>query len=824
MLVTIDKNPSHPINMRKWANSRYAYLLICFFAIILSGCVTLSDPESSQIHNLDVVAVVTPTQYIGQSFISRRPNMNGLILWIKPNAINETITFELFNSTRDKEPRYRRHISAQEITPDGNIEIPLTGISNPPHQAFYIRLGTDKGEVEVLGRNEDSYPEGRAYINNQPVEGDIAFRTSYDYDISLIIQDILGTKKHFGTIAPIIILLLLPGWFLLRLLGVDQNIEFSEKVALSVGLSLALVPLLMLWTSTLKLRWSTPAVWVVGGIGLFLMILRVSRWVYRNQKSGNWFKDKHTLSFNILLTVVFGFALFVRLAMVRDLVAPPWVDSVHHGLITRLILENGAYPETYTPYLPEEAIIYHNGYHSILASFIWLSGLDIPDAMLLLGQILNAVSIFSVYLFTITLTKNRYAGLFAALIAGFMTPMPTYFTSWGRYTHLAGLLILPAGLRSIKHNLVEKKSNPFLLISIIVIAGLSLVHYRVLIFLILLTTSLIFFRHNSEELPTHNGLVRSIFRLIFAGFGGLLLVLPWWLPRIQNMIIPTVKDLGAESVPAFHDFAWGILTSAFGFQAMAFAGLGVLLGMIRRKKFVYALVLWIGLMFGVANFSALGIPLPTYINNTSVEISLYMPISVLGGYAIYQVMNAWQISLPVRRGLALRRIFVFGICILSLLAVKQLLPILNPVTFLFRQADDEAITWVGNNLPPEETILINPTDWGYGLYMGSDGGYWISALTEHATIPPPVLYGFGEQEYVEDINQGIRDFMATKEDIPKLWDLMLSKDIKYIYLGSRGGVFSTNSLSDSERFRNLYNKNGVQIFEALEDEISNKTD
>jgi hypothetical protein len=53
---------------------------------------------------------------------------------------------------------------------------------------------------------------------------------------------------------------------------------------------------------------------------------------------------------------------------------------------------------------------------------------------------------------------------------------------------------------------------------------------------------------------------------------------------------------------------------------------------------------------------------------------------------------------------------------------------------------------------------------------------------------------------------------------------MLSKDIKYIYLGSRGGVFSTNSLSDSERFRNLYNKNGVQIFEALEDEISNKTD
>ena len=143
---------------------------------------------------------------------------------------------------------------------------------------------------------------------------------------------------------------------------------------------------------------------------------------------------------------IFLLSLGVRLVMARDLSAPAWVNSIHHATITRLILEQGGFPSTYAPYIEIDAAEYHAGFHSTLAVFQWLSGLETPEAMLLLGQVLNALIVFAVYLLAVTLTRQRTAGLAAAAVAGLFTPMPAYYTSWGRYTQLAGLLILPAGL------------------------------------------------------------------------------------------------------------------------------------------------------------------------------------------------------------------------------------------------------------------------------------------------------------------------------------------------------------------------------------------
>ena len=63
--------------------------------------------------------------------------------------------------------------------------------------------------------------------------------------------------------------------------------------------------------------------------------------------------------------------------------------------------------------------------------------------MLILGQVLNALMIFPVYLLTNKLVKDKTAGIVAAFIIGLITVMPAYYTSWGRYTQLAGLLVLP---------------------------------------------------------------------------------------------------------------------------------------------------------------------------------------------------------------------------------------------------------------------------------------------------------------------------------------------------------------------------------------------
>ncbi len=181
------------------------------------------------------------------------------------------------------------------------------------------------------------------------------------------------------------------------------------------------------------------------------MLLALARLRKRRLSPDSWRIDPYALG----LVGVFVCALAVRLIMVRDLSAPPWVDSVHHGMITRLILEGGKLPESYAPFLNIDTAQYHSGFHSVLAMFTWLSGLDIAAAMLLFGQILNALSIFAVYAFTKILTRDQRAGLIAAGITAFLTPMPAYLNQLGSLHAIDGI-INPACCPGVLHPTVER--------------------------------------------------------------------------------------------------------------------------------------------------------------------------------------------------------------------------------------------------------------------------------------------------------------------------------------------------------------------------------
>jgi hypothetical protein len=128
------------------------------------------------------------------------------------------------------------------------------------------------------------------------------------------------------------------------------------------------------------------------------------------------------------------------------------------------------------------------------------------------------------------------------------------------------------------------------------------------------------------------------------------------------------------------------------------------------------------------------------------------------------------------------------------------------------------MTWISENIPTEETILINPEGWGYGLYIGHDGGYWIAPLTGRRTIPPPVLYGLGPPEYINQINETIEEVIASSGDPQRLWELLGEQDIQYIYIGGRGGVLSASQLNESPLFEALFTRQGVWVFEALPEE------
>ena len=469
------KNPSNKVTGK---NFFAVALLLATFA--LTSCVTLPDPETTQDFSTHVVATVEAEQTVGQTFISRRARLNGIDLWFKPSE-SALLTVELYQSHQDHLPLYSGVIRAKE----GRTRIPIPVQEGPPGQTYYLKLSTDQGVVNIYGRNEDNYIHGEAFINNQPILADLAFQVTYEYTFSAVLTDFTTLFSRWQWFLPLVIMLLLPGWLILDFTGWKENFDIGERLAMALGLSLAIVPLLMVWTSFIGIQWGRITVWVVV---IILVAIQTTRWTQPSQKPR---PDKNTpdngiipepedkldeghpssisnlskfsspafgnhLS-NFLLICIFGFALLLRFAMVRDLAAPAWVDSIHHGLITRLILEQGGLPESFSPFIPPGAESYHSGFHSNLATYVWLTDLEIHTAMQFFGQVLNALMVFPIYLLTKKITGSRPAGLSAALVVTAFTLMPVYYASWGRYTHLTGLLVLPAAFVSATQLL--KSSN-----------------------------------------------------------------------------------------------------------------------------------------------------------------------------------------------------------------------------------------------------------------------------------------------------------------------------------------------------------------------------
>ncbi len=795
----------------------------------------MADPETFQDYNSDAVVTLDARTILGQSFVSRRPDLTSITIWLtrvgnsagmpQPAEANVLIA-QLYLSPAAGTQVFATPVAIPSAANHLPITISIPGQKYPAGQAYFLRVSNASGTVQVDGRNGDAYPDGQAYLNDQPINADIAFRVAYDYGFSTFIGDVANLLPAAWLIIPLLIILWLPGWLLIEFSGLALRYDLGERVALAGGLSLAVIPIILLWTTTLKIRWTSTGLWLVSG---FLIAILAGRLIFNtlthrkdnatrgvSQQSDTQSTLRRKLSSSILqslaLFLIFLAALAIRLIMVRDLATPAWVDSVHHALVTRLIMENGAYPATYLPYFDFSPSMYHPGFHSIAAAFTWLSRLDLARSLLVLGQVLNAFTVFSVYLFTKTLTKSAPAGLFASIITGFISPMPAYYTSWGRYTELTGLLLLPVIIALIRPWLegqAHKKTGWVILLGGLAAGGLFMIHYRVLAFMACLV--LAYFLIQLFRQPSSPG--NHPFRLLWLVFAmaalAIILVLPWFIPTLRTTLVPSITANIPTSNPFFQGFSWPYLTSALGKQAMVLGGLGLLWGILKRERFSFMIALWVVFLFFMANLGALRLPASSLITTPTVEIMLFLPISILGGYFISQLTSLWKQVIPSRLAAPAYGIFLVSIIFVSYLGARQLVPILNPVTILSRQADLASIDWLNDNIPKGETVVINPFAWGYGLYAGNDGGYWISPLAGRQTLPPPVLYVLDQES--AQITTLAQQVQAAGSDPQALRDLLQAHQLTYIYIGARGGAISPDKLISSELFSLLYYQDGVWI-------------
>lgn len=803
----------NPTNHPKTAVfARRLFLFITLLLLTACTAPTLTDFETRQEYNQQFIAQAQDDATVGQTFLSKRDSLTAITLWLHvgdfAGADGDARFIEVLLTREDTAfPVTRLRLNPHNLP--WAVTIPFTPQADSANQSYRITLRSIGQPLYAYGRTEDVYPNGTAFANNTPLPADLAFRLHYTYTFTSFWQDIVVAFSGYAHyIIFLSALLFAPGWLLLRHSGLMPQ-DGGARLALALAVSMSLPPVLMAWTTALHLPiWTPISIAVIYGLTALFTLQRARL-------------TRPSVAFLGLLGILLISAL-IRFIMIRDLSAPPWVDSVHHTLLTRLILETGAYPQTYAPYVPNTPPYYHPGMHSLTAILGWLNnslnvlGNYLHRDLLIFGQALNALSALAMYLLAYSLTHKRNTALFAALLTGIFSPMPAYYLSWGRYTQLAGLLILPAAFYFLQHSRRDSaQGRRAIFFAALTLAGLFIVHYRVAVFcgaLYLASLRLpVHFRRNAggEGRAKRDGLL--------AVPPAALLALPWLLPALQQLILPKAA-LTANVRPAWFDgFSEKFFTSGGGWVVLGLAVLGVVVGLWRQRRAAFTLLLWTGILIILGNASAIGLPGPALLNFAAVQIALYQPLVIFGGIALAALWGIVEDRKWSKYWLCAgwRAAMLSALLVAALWAMPRMLTLTNAGTVFFRTADAQAMHWIAHNTPQEARFLINPARWGYGMYVGRDGGYWIAPLAGRVTFPPNVLYGLAGRESIQAIHAQAAALLEVGSNPEGLAAFMHNHHLTHIYIGAAGGAFSPSALRANPQFRVVYQQAGVWIFEMV---------
>jgi len=261
-----------------------------------------------------------------------------------------------------------------------------------------------------------------------------------------------GVAWLFGPAGRMLVVLPLllfgPGLLLEHALLPSAHLPAFARPTVWLGLSLSVVALIYEWATLLGVT-LTPLILALLAVGCGLAVIR-QLWTDdrrptiddRRVSAGAWWSlvgDPWSAALLAILTLT----CWTRISEIRDLALPNWVDSVHHALMIRVAAERGQAPLSLRPYLPVDQLPYHWGYHVLVAAAMQLSSLDLPQAMLVTGQALNVLHALAAAGLAAYLWRRPLAGIAAALAVGLLSIFPAYYVSWGRYTQLTGLLLLP---------------------------------------------------------------------------------------------------------------------------------------------------------------------------------------------------------------------------------------------------------------------------------------------------------------------------------------------------------------------------------------------
>lgn len=762
---------------------------------------------------------------LGQTFLARHAGLEGIEVYLRPGrAGNGAIRLHLRPEPGSSSDLARSSLYVEAVTEPRFYRFTFDPQSDSRGRTYYAFVELEgEGSVWLGSAPGDTYLQGALYDDGEPGDAQMVFQLVYQPQQALL--GLAGEAIQWvGILAAGLFLFVLPGWALLvTLWPAGGRLPWPARLGLAIGLSLALYPVLFLWTDLIGLHLGPLYAWLPASVGLAVILWQARRW--RPARAGDriraWLRSEAFWP-DLALLAVAGLIFLVRFYAVRSLDVPMWGDSYQHTMIAQLLVDNGGLFDSWEPYAKLQTLTYHFGFHSDVAVFHWITGLPLPRATLWVGQILNGLAALALYPLALRLGGSRWAGVGAVLVAGLLSPMPMFYVNWGRYTQLAGQVILPVAVFLAWKALAGKNRDWRLIgLSWIALGGLALTHYRVLIFAVLFFPALLL-------LKVRKGRLRALATrtpLLAAGAG--FLFLPWFVHIFSGRILNILAS--QLNTPALAPSAWTQGYNAIGdlffylpplvWLALA---VGIGWGIWRRQKGVAILGLWWLLILLAANPQWLRLPGAGALSNFAVFIAAYIPAALLIGAAVGWLSQRF----PARGTPIMLALLAIG---LALWGARHRMADLNEQQHvLVTRPDVKAAAWIRDNTRESARFLVNSFfAYGGSVIVGSDGGWWLPQLAGRQTNVPPLNYG-SEQgprpDFREWVNELTTEIQAKGIDHPEMLNILRQRGFTHVYIGQRQGrvnydgphVMDPEQLLASSYFRPVYHQNRVWVFEIRE--------
>jgi len=604
----------------------------------------------------------------------------------------------------------------------------------------------------------------------------------------------LQSLSLLGWITPVAALLLFLGlgYGLLSFYPARGRFDWTQRAALSVGLSIAFWSILLSWLHGLRVILSPP--WVVAILAVFWVVglLRTRPWARLTPRERG--ERPGYSSSRLALWGILVLATAVRLWALRDVVAGPGSDSYHHTLIAQMIAARGILPDDYQPVAPIVTFTYHFGFHGLVAAITWLTGMSTVALVPIVGQILNALAALSVAFFTQVATRNRLAAMVSAVFAGFVAVFPAYFINWGRYTQLTGLVVLPIFLGLVWRWIDSDfpwSSVPFIGV---LAAGIALTHYRVTLMAMVGLLVLLGVEGLARKVSWTTW-KRVICGLMLAGVIAGILTAPWVWHVLKSLQKGYPIDVGT---PTAMYFSLGRMGSGV---------LAIILGWWRRERVVIVLSIWAVAVLILATPRLAGV----FMDTVSVFVSLYFPASVVVGWAL--MTSAEWLAVRWRPSRWIAWIGLLFLLIRGWIAIGS---IVEPGSAYVGSDDLPAMEWIRSNTPPSAYFMVNTFHWSFlpDLVIGSDAGYWMPLLAGRRTVTVPMTYANERSNLPEFADRlASLDQLGGHLTTPEALTLLHDEGITHVYVGQRGGQIVLEELLKSPAFQLEYQNGSAYVFQ-----------